>query len=325
MGGKYPTIGRLPSLPALSPANQYPIFNRLSIETQANCNRACSFCPVSSGRRAKNFTQMSQVLIDSIAHQLADLHWKGFIELYLLNEPLLDPRLTRIARLLSRACPSSTIYVSTNADVLDKQQFRDQMLSQLYDAGVNSINVNIYDEGPEQAERYAGYIRHWVQEGIAVENPHKYRMVPPKGRWIALTDMRQEGVHEMDRFYDRKIEDRKSDGLLKRCAKPARHLVIRYDGLVPLCCVVDTTHPDVPILGNANSTPLTVIWNNDHFARHREALSRGARNEMASCVGCTYQMAYPHVQRRIVADEETHQRWARINTREFRQLHFKKR
>lgn len=256
---------------------------------------------------------MSRALFASICDQLKALRWVGFVELYILNEPLLDPYLRERAELLKEASPRSTVFISTNGDVLDRRRDRDEYLLSLYEAGVDSINLNIYDEGEEQAARYRGYFDHWVRSGLVRDNPRKYLPVNLKYRWMSLTDMRVEvpaGSHRLDPFYDRKYGDRDRDRTPSfLCPHPSRTLTIRHDGKVMPCCVADPTHPATQPLGDVNTERLADLWNNDEFARYRHFLGRGMRSELPSCVGCTYKNHWSAMMRRVDGSEADVARW----------------
>ena len=100
---------------------------------------------------------MSNKMFRSICSQLADLRWSGFIELFVLNEPMADPLIRQRAAQLRESCPQSTIYVSTNGDAIVRGDDPIGELRSLYDSGVTSVNLNVYDSGKKGDERAALY------------------------------------------------------------------------------------------------------------------------------------------------------------------------
>ena len=67
----------------LETGEEYPLFNRVSLETSSKCNRRCSFCPVSTGRRDFPMTRMSYNLYRKICSQLGNLGFDGVAQMFL--------------------------------------------------------------------------------------------------------------------------------------------------------------------------------------------------------------------------------------------------
>lgn len=278
----------------------YPLFNRVSIETTAYCNRSCSFCPVSHGRRPRQIS-MDDALYTRIVDELGELEFNGCIQMFLLNEPTLDKKLKDRAFELRTACPKATIYMSTNADTL----ITPEDVHEYYDAGFNVINLNVYDTGPDQYSRlYKLY-----QDIDAEPTYNKYRRHSVRKRYVCLTDMRPErtDASTFDMFMNRSEEDRRvsKDSY---CARPHRHIVARYDGKVPLCCAMDPTSDRVVIAGDLNEQSLLDVWNGEVMFKYRWRLQQAMR-DLPGCDNCNHKMAYSHVIRRVDADEETLEQW----------------
>lgn len=301
---------------------QYPLFNRISIETSSFCNRKCSFCPVSTGRRDPEATgglkYMGYELYDKVVRELHDLKFNGVAQMFLLNEPLLDKRLGTMCQSLRRHCPKVSIYVTTNGDPVRGPgvgvDLAIERLNVLYDAGVNVINLNVYDEGEkgaEQAKRYRELVSE-IQRRYEVEyTTNKYRHHAPSKHYISLTDMRPERLtaNAVDSFHLRGMGDVKPGSVPQRhCARPQRHMVVMYDGRVPICCAVDPTDAELPILGDVNKQSLTEIWNSEAYFKYRYFTQEG-RRVLPGCSTCTHKMAYPHVVRQVTASEATVMKW----------------
>lgn len=296
---------------------QYPLFNRISIETSSNCNRRCGFCPISKGRRDFT-TRMTDELYFSIIRQLYEAQWDGVIQLFLLNEPFIDPDFKRKCRLARQALPECTIYASTNADVVDFRgsktvDYSIDKLMGFYEAGVTTINLNIYDSGEEQAKRYNQIVDTMLSRGLVQLNKHKYSKVNPRRRWITLTDMRLERLtaSSVDMFYEKTDVDRV--GVKAKdayCARTQRHLVVRYDGIVPLCCATDPTSEEVPIIGDLNRQTILDVWNSEMFFKYRYYTQQGKR-VLPACDSCNHRMAYSYFVRLVNASKQVKERWAR--------------
>lgn len=251
----------------VKPGEPYPMFTRVSIETTASCTRACSFCPIA--HRGEKGT-MSDPLYDSLVKQLAG--FTGVVQWFFVNEPLLDRKRHERIAMLRAAAPKCCIHLTTNWDVMWRKSEAEQLaeVERLFAAGVNSLNLNDY-EG-------RGY--HWMLSRVnAKTGDHCWKRI--RGRYFSVGPLPTK-LHSWG----------KGRGA-GHCARPHRHIVVMWNGLVPLCCAVDPHGAE--IFGDANVQPLADIWQSDGFFRYRAHLQYGER--VGSCSGCDETMAYPHVVR----------------------------
>lgn len=297
----------------------FPLFNRISIEPISFCNRSCSFCPVAWNDRGKE--HMKPELYDKIVKELADLKFDGVAQLFLLSEPMIDVTLKSKARQLREACPEVSIYISTNGDVLDQMWKRGEdhalkLLEEHYEHGINVININSYDPGPDQLERYTRLYWAAIEKLHCKPTEHKYRWHRPNGRFLCLTDMRfneRTEVKGTDVFYIRNAKERaeleRSKTIVpqKHCMRTQRHIVVLFDGRVPICCAIDPADESL-LVGDINRQTLTEVWNSEVFFKYRW-FTQQARRVLPGCNTCTHSMAFPHVVRKVVAEEKTAQRW----------------
>ena len=300
----------LPKLPPLRWTDPYPLWRRLSIETHSRCNRKCPFCPVGSGRRdvLGAGISMDDRLFDKIVAELDELGYDQNISPFLINEPLIDHKIIPRIKKLRAACPRANIYISTNGDALTKKyKMAVDRLKALYDAGVTVINLNVYDAaaaGRERRRQYSRYINAMERLNVARFTTNKYSMTRTKS--IAVTDMRLErdsgDVSPTDRWMRRSAEARAEVTAPETyCARPHRHLVVRYDGKIPICCVVDQTHPDMISAGDVNKQTLVRVWNSETLRRYRYHLQDGKRSKLTACKTCDHRVAFPNIVRRIKA------------------------
>lgn len=284
----------------------FPLFNRISIETSSYCNRACSFCPVSTGRRPlQKF--MSEECYSAILAELARFEFDGVAQMFLLNEPTLDKHLKDRCRQMRAACPQVSMYISTNADLL----LCPEELLDWFSAGVNCVNLNIYDAGTEQHDRLWALAKSGAAAGYWDLTEHKYRKHGARKRLVAVTDMRPERLtsSKVDMFYDRTSEER-HESLKAPCARPHRHIVVLWDGAVPLCCALDptTAEQDGLVVGRVPEQTLWEIWQSETMWKYRWHLQQ-SRRDLPGCSTCNHRMAYSHVVRRVTASEEVLRAW----------------
>lgn len=299
---------------------QYPLFNRISIETISFCNRACNFCPVAWNDRGK--THMTDALFDKVSDELGLLQFDGVAQLFLLSEPMIDLTLQAKARRLVACCPDISLYISSNGDVLDKiAQARGmgaalERLLSYYEAGINVININSYDAGEEQLQRYRA-LESAAQEQLGCRHTdHKYRHHSRRGRYLCVTDMRfneREEIKATDVFYIRNKQDRaklaESGETVpqKHCMRTQRHIVVLFDGRIPICCAIDPNDESL-IVGDANKQSLADVWNSEVFFKYRY-FTQSARRVLPGCNTCTHTMAFPHVVRKVEPSDEFRQAW----------------
>jgi radical SAM protein with 4Fe4S-binding SPASM domain len=309
------------------PGGEYSLFNRISIETISFCNRSCHFCPCAWNDRGK--THMTDELYGKLVRELGELKFDGVAQLFLLSEPFIDKTLPAKAALLREACPDVCMYISSNGDVLDKliqhkgMDAGMDLLRKHYEAGINVININVYDAGPEQLSRYKDYFERAAYHLKVRHTDHKYSYHGPKTRRMCITDMRfdergdpESGIKTKgtDLFYIRnkqdrdKLADNKTVVPQTHCARTQRHIVVLFDGAVPICCAIDPNDRST-IVGDVNTQTLKEIWNNDKFFQYRY-YTQQAKRVLPHCNTCTHKMSFPHIVRKVETTDEVKKRWA---------------
>lgn len=279
---------QLASEPPLGHDDEYPLFNRVSIETSTVCNRRCSFCPLSKIRRAKEF--MSFDLLHKIVRELANLRFEGVVQLFLLNEPLLDPFYASKIALVRHLLPKCTIYCATNGDPLRTGYVT---LRELAGVGLNVLGLQVYDD-PDNSDFYAtllGLNASWIRR-----TSNKYRRHPVGKLHVQVTDMRtgREPPSMVDSFHTRSAVV----APVRHCARPHRHLVICHDGRVPICCAANPLDLSLPSFGNVARETLRDVWNSSVAYEYRLHL-QDRRRDLPGCNRCDHRMAFAHVVRRV--------------------------
>lgn len=266
----------------------YPLFTRISIETSKTCTRSCWFCP--SEQRGKKPVTMSDDMYASILDELRALEFDGVVQWFYLNEPLMDRDYLRRIEMLRVACPRVTIHLTTNWDTMHRKPPEEQIyaMGQLFRVGVNSLNLNDYD-----ARGYARVVAKAANAHGADLVDHCWKRLSPRKRVISCGPL-PEKLHNWSGY----VSDTKnlaSQTGRGKCPRPMRHVVVQYDGGVPLCCAVNSAHAEM--MGSVTTQSLVEIWNSRKMFEYRERLQRGERS--GSCAGCNATVAYPHVFRRV--------------------------
>lgn len=94
--------------------SEYP--NEVSLETQALCNAACTFCPYPT--IARKGERMSDDLINKVVDEMISWQRPLFFSPFKLNEPLLDARTIPLCQRINREAPWIKLRLFTNGSAL---------------------------------------------------------------------------------------------------------------------------------------------------------------------------------------------------------------
>ena len=264
------------------------LFNTISVEISAACNRRCKFCPVSVFQRTEEL--MSEVTFSAIISELAALKYRGRFEFYIYNEPLKNrEHFERCAR-QAMATLKATLMVSTNGDYMKSVDD----LEWLYSLGINQVVLNAYT-----AKRYPVFLS-WQKE---YEQKHGklgdtvYSQIPRGAKAIKVYDKSNgdefgSGVFALQNRAG-SIPDYlpvPKEPLKRMCVKPFRLLNINWRGEAMICC--NDYYADVPA-GQVPQQSLLEIWNGPVFSAYRRKLLREDRS-LPLCRTCDcHSGAYP--------------------------------
>lgn len=118
------------------------------------CNFKCSFCPcnISSDRVAERHTVMSWELFEKIAADLEAFEGQvSVINLYGFGEPLLNPRIADMVKLLKARHCCREIRITTNGSLLTEETSR-----ALIHAGVDLVRVSVEAVSSEGYQELCG-------------------------------------------------------------------------------------------------------------------------------------------------------------------------
>jgi len=239
------------------------LFNKIFIETISYCNSDCNFCPASTKVGAKNPANfMSEGLFFKILNELKDQPFKGSVAFHCNNEPLLDERLPSWIKKARQILKNNFFYFYTNGLLLNLE-----LANRLFEAGLNRIIINNYDDKHELASN----LKHLIDnsERIKGEIILNYRL---KTEYL----LNRAGQAPNARFYLKAP-------LKIICLRPLNEIVIGYDGTVPLCCADGLWKV---VMGNVRESSLRDIWFSSFFKSTRRALAEGNRNCTKICRVC---------------------------------------
>jgi MoaA/NifB/PqqE/SkfB family radical SAM enzyme len=113
----------------------------LQIGTIDFCNRKCSWCPESYlGKTPDRIMPMD--MYEHILDDLSKSKYLGKLHLYLMNEPLCDPRIHDMIKMARSKFPVNIIFISTNGDGLNGIED----VQKLFESGLTWMAISNYDD-----------------------------------------------------------------------------------------------------------------------------------------------------------------------------------
>ncbi|MBU1167707.1 radical SAM protein [Patescibacteria group bacterium] len=107
------------------------------IQTVSGCTSDCVICPEKKTFARFGKQKMSKELYEKILNDLT-IDYPGQVGLYLHFEPLLDERVFDFLRLAKKKCPKSSVEISSNASLLDKENAH-----KLSESGIDLVHFNV--------------------------------------------------------------------------------------------------------------------------------------------------------------------------------------
>jgi len=253
------------------------LFERLQIESQSNCNRACWFCPRTYDRSGKYLdergssvhNQMPTWKILSLLDEAKALGFHGKVGFHHYSEPLIDKRNIMLAHEARER--GMKPYLHTNGDVLKRDDSLCDTVKKIY----GLIVVGLYDyktnEELEEDKRYwrkrlAGANLEFSPIGVSGA-PLADSVGIPKA--LVPTDAR---MAIPDLTY--------ANG---PCHRPLIRMIIQYDGTMAHCC--EDTYGAFN-LGNVYQSSLEELWFSERHAQPTHDLIAGRREKYALCRQC---------------------------------------
>lgn len=248
----------------------------VEVELFSYCNRRCWFCPNAHIDRITSNSHMVPETYTSIIEQLAEIDYQGVVTYSRFNEPLADRIILEKLRETRAKLPKAKLHANTNGDYLDLEY-----LNELYDAGMRSLNIQLYLKNDERYDHKKTIKRGW-QTLKRLQLPYTVTIDQP-GVWY---EMELEFKDMKIRLYGRNFElngtsrgdqvDIKRDYIRAApCSQPVWGIYIDYNGKMVPCCNFRSDiaeHADY-ILSDLNSDP-------DIFLSYSSAMAADFRRRM---------------------------------------------
>lgn len=254
-----------------------PLFERMLIESQSNCNRSCWFCPRTYDRSGKYLDRTGEAVINQmptdkildLLNEAQVLGFRGRVAFHHYSEPLLDKRNILLAEEARKR--GMKPYLHTNGDVLKHDDSLCEKVKRVY----GLIVVGLYDyktnEELDQAKEY------W-QKRLAGSNL-KFSAIGLSGGRMAYSM----GVPKALVPADSRMAVPDMTFANAPCHRPLIRMLIQHDGEVCNCC--EDTHGDFK-LGNVYQHSLEELWFSEHHVRVITDLIAGQRQHYELCRKC---------------------------------------
>ncbi len=257
--------------------SRIPLFERLLIESQSNCNRSCWFCPRTYDRSGKYldetgkavFNRMPTEKILDLLDQAQRMGFMGRVAFHHYSEPLLDDRNVMLAKEANKR--GMEPYLHTNGDRLR----RDDVLCEEVKSVYKLIVVGLYDyEMQEELEETKRYWQARLAGANLAFNP------------IGLSGVRSghsNGVPKALVPSDSRVAIPDFTYANAPCHRPLIRMIIQHDGEVCNCC--EDTYGAFK-LGNVYQDSLEDLWLSGRHVQVVEDLIAGRREKYHLCRNC---------------------------------------
>jgi MoaA/NifB/PqqE/SkfB family radical SAM enzyme len=272
-------------------ANTFPYCEfpeSLMVQTTSRCDAACIFCPYPAVRKEIRHGEMSFTLFVKLMRECSRHPGLKSINMFLMNEPLRDPRLVDRLDFAKEHNPQAAVCLWTNGCNLHEKLARD-----LIGSGLDAIGISIHAMWPDTYRELTGRgdfdrvlarvtrfveLREQLRPGLRIEVRlvGVRQLLSPDEVEEAVAYWRShgiEGVHSLLGHVHRagnlpgtfQVIHREIRGCADRM--PYHMAAILHTGQVVLCCM-DWRHEQV--LGNIRHQSLASIWRSD---RRREVMA----------------------------------------------------
>ena len=263
--------------PITGSKNGIPLFERLLIESQSNCNRSCWFCPRTYDRSGKYLDAAGKPLLNQIPtekildllDQAQALGFRGGVGFHHYSEPLLDKRNIMLAREARKRGMKPDLH--TNGDVLKHDDALCEEVKNVYEL----IVIGLYDyktnEELHESKRY------WQTRLTGANLKFSSIGLSRPGASYSI------GIPKALVPWDPRMAVPDLTFANAPCHRPLIRMIIQHDGEVCNCCE-DTTGAFK--LGNVYQYSLEELWYSEHHVEVVRDLIVGRREKYNLCRNC---------------------------------------
>ena len=220
----------------------------VEIETDARCNRACAYCPVSIAD--KRTGQMSEETYKKIIEELKEWGFRGRLSYHFYNEPMMDKRLPSFIAYSRKELKKATLVLFTNGDYLTAEN-----IPELFHLELDRIHISLHNEKiQERIKKLLPALPKNLLKKIDVKS--YFNAEEPMSNRGGLINIQEDNFKLID--YN------------PGCYMIA-FMVVNWEGKVVLCC--NDFHAK-HVLGKVESRPIRQIWQNSSKLRRQIYLGK---------------------------------------------------
>ncbi len=240
----------------------FPLPHKIEIEIFNRCNNDCPFCPVNREVDPRKAVRMTDELFESILAQLAGMGFAGRLALHSNNEPLIDRRIERFARLAKDRVPHALVYLQTNGTLLTVERFVELMRS------LDRIVINNYSDDLRMIEPVEAVWRYclkheWVDDRVTIHLKRKHIVRSNRAG-------KAPNAGEITR------------PMRSPCLRPFFEMIVRPDGKVSTCCFDAVGATSV---GDLARSSMIEVWRGEALDDTRRTMLAD-RSAIALCRRC---------------------------------------
>jgi hypothetical protein len=282
-------------------ACMYPDYpSKLKVELASGCSRSCEFCGII--RKGKPVVQMQTTLFKEMLAQFPD-NLRAIC--YGISEPTLNENHIEMTAWARERFPDMRQSLITNGDLYSKKEKSLKSLVQLFEAGMDCVQYDLYDESAktfffEETRRHRAVL---AESNISVVDFYTCG-------FNMETKPRQEGTHFL--IYVDETEkldsghsairhfntqggavpysvwpqygvDAASFPRRKTCAELLKYFTINATGKIPVCCAA---HSVSTVVGDITKNSIHDIWISKKADWIRLLLKEGRRDAISDCYLC---------------------------------------
>ncbi len=230
------------------------LFHHVNIELSRNCNRKCSYCPVS---KYPNFGKQEKLdfnVFRKLINELKKIDFRGEVHFTGYYEPLLEKELFKYINFTRKNLKKAKIVVYTNGDFLNKKTMKKmEELSIL-------LIITLHDKNNEK--KYEKIKEITKSSDVVIKENIENHTLSSRGGLVNV-----------------KKKERK-----QRCILPSVELTIDYKGNIILCADDFFSKHS---FGNIEKESILEIWNKEKFKKTRKNLL-SKRMDYKICRSCLF-------------------------------------
>lgn len=250
------------SIEKLMSYEKLPLPASIEIETYNKCNGDCDFCPINKNLDTREHKLMDKDLFYSIVSQLKELDYRGQVNAFSNNEPLLDDRIFDFVKYLKQELPNATKNLFTNGLLLNLDKFLELV------SNLDFLVIDHYYEGKLELRENIKKIAKYCLEHPELKSKVKIQTINKH----ALRNNR--GGNSKNRKYTYKLKS--------CCVYPFSQLIIRPTGQISLCC---NDAMGKYTLGDLSKEKLTELWYGEKYSQVRKLILE-SRQKIDLCKNC---------------------------------------